>query len=100
MKETRQNYVTTMNFAESVGVKPTTVHRNLCVNGHYMGVKPIKLPDGRLLWPEDVIDQIIESREKQDLYNDFNEQHPDLLKRDPVVLYISKKFIKLHLNKY
>lgn len=64
MKESKQNYVNTLCFAESIGVKPTTVHRNLCVNGHYLGVKPIKLPNGRLLWPEDAIDQIIESVNK------------------------------------
>jgi len=44
-------HVTTPMFARRFGVKPDTVRHNLCINGHFMGVKPLKLPNGRLLWP-------------------------------------------------
>lgn len=53
-----------LNFTERAGdtteaaaiicMKPATLRRGLCVNGHYMGIRPVKLPGGktaRLLWP-------------------------------------------------
>ncbi|RJQ72253.1 MAG: hypothetical protein C4519_18810 [Desulfobacteraceae bacterium] len=45
-------YLTTNEFADSIRVKGSTVRRGLCVNGHYLGIRPIKLMNGRLLWPE------------------------------------------------
>ena len=44
--------MTTKEFAGLLRVEPATVRRGLCVNCHYMGVRPIKLPNRRLLWPE------------------------------------------------
>ena len=31
-------------------VVPDTIRRAYCVNGHYLGLKPSKLPNKRLLW--------------------------------------------------
>lgn len=31
-------------------VEPQTLRASLCRNGHYMGMRPVKLPNGRLLW--------------------------------------------------
>ena len=45
------NYQSTKEFAEVLKVEPATVRRSLCVNGHYLGIRPVKLPNGRLLWP-------------------------------------------------
>jgi hypothetical protein len=45
-------HLTTEEFARGLGVKAHTVRRGLCVNGHYLGVRPIKLPNRRLLWPK------------------------------------------------
>jgi len=39
-------------FAALVRVEAQTIRRSYCVNGHYLGLKPIKLPNGRLLWPK------------------------------------------------
>ncbi|KAB2891417.1 MAG: monooxygenase [Desulfobulbaceae bacterium] len=41
----------THEFAARFGVKGDTVRRNLCVKGHFLGLKPLKLGNGRLLWP-------------------------------------------------
>ena len=46
-----EDFQTTEDFAKLFKVKPATVRRGLCVNGHYLGIQPIKLPNGRLLWP-------------------------------------------------
>ena len=37
-------------FAATVRVEAQTIRRSYCVNGHYLGIKPFKLPNGRLLW--------------------------------------------------
>jgi predicted site-specific integrase-resolvase len=43
--------IPTRQLAEFLGVKPHTVQRAYCKQGHYLGLKPSKLPNGRLLWP-------------------------------------------------
>jgi hypothetical protein len=41
----------TAEFADALRIKPQTIRRSLCLNGHYLGIKPAaKLPNGRLLW--------------------------------------------------
>ena len=42
----------TEDFAHRFGVKSASVRRRFCIKGHYFGLKPIKLPNGRLLWPD------------------------------------------------
>lgn len=46
-----QQALSTKEFAEMVRVESQTIRRGYCVNGHYMGLKPMKLPNSRLLWP-------------------------------------------------
>ena len=53
-------YLTTKQFAQTVGVQGATVRRSLCVNGHYLGIKPEKLPNNRLVWPGDKINEILQ----------------------------------------
>jgi len=50
--------VTTESLAETIGVKPTSIRVRLCRTGSYFGLRPIKLPNGRLLWPADAIDRL------------------------------------------
>jgi len=40
----------TERLADLFGVKPHTIRRALCVDGHYMGIVPTKLANGRLLF--------------------------------------------------
>lgn len=47
--------------AEAAGIiryKPQTLRRHLCINGHFYGLKPTKLPGGRLLWPLDQFERL------------------------------------------
>lgn len=46
-----QDYNTTKELAALLRVSPQTVIRGLCVNGNYLGLRPVKLPNQRLLWP-------------------------------------------------
>ena len=50
--QTETSHLTTKEFAGLLRVEPATIRRGLCVNGHYMRVKPLKLTNGRLLWPK------------------------------------------------
>ena len=44
--------LTTKEYGELTRVEPESIRRAYCVHGHYLGVKPLKLPNGRLLWPK------------------------------------------------
>ncbi|WP_341645425.1 DNA-binding protein [Thauera sp. SDU_THAU2] len=59
---TRPRNLDTAEWASALRVKPDTVRRALCLKGHYMGVVPIKLPNGRLLWPADALDRLTAPR--------------------------------------
>ena len=44
-------YVNTKTFAEHNLIQAQTLLKNHSAFGHYFGVVPKKLPNGRLLWP-------------------------------------------------
>jgi hypothetical protein len=45
--------MTTEELAKLMGIKADSVRHSLCLHGHYHGLTPIRLPNGRLLWPID-----------------------------------------------
>ena len=51
-EEAKRSYITTAKFAAKFGVRPESIRHSLCVRGHYLGLRPIKGGNGRLLWPE------------------------------------------------
>ena len=53
-----QNF-TTEQFAKTIQGKPSTIRTRLCKTGSFYGIKPIKLPSGRLLWPADAVQALI-----------------------------------------
>lgn len=55
----------TSQLAKSIGINGTSIHRRVCLTGSYFGVKPTKLPNGRLLWPDDAVEQLISQRQKK-----------------------------------
>jgi hypothetical protein len=53
----KPNFYRTDAVADLVGIKPQTIRAALCRDGHYYGLKPIKLPNRLLVWNvEDVHD--------------------------------------------
>lgn len=54
-----RKHITTNELSTSLGVQGNTVRRGYCVNGHYMGIKPIKLPNNRLLWPKAELNRLL-----------------------------------------
>ena len=43
--------VTTEQLATLIHGKPNSIRTRLCKTGSFYGIKPTKLPSGRLLWP-------------------------------------------------
>lgn len=54
----RRSYTTSRAGEVLGGIRPTSLATALYRNGHYCGIKPFKLPNGRLLWPADEIDAL------------------------------------------
>lgn len=42
--------LSTEELAAKLRNRPQTIRAGLCRNGHYLGLRPVKLPNGRLLW--------------------------------------------------
>lgn len=51
--------LTTEQFAEKLHVKPNTVRSALCRTGSYMGIRPVKLPNRFLAWPDDAVERLV-----------------------------------------
>lgn len=51
--------LTTEQLADKLHIKPNTVRTNLCKHGHVYGLKPIKLPNGRLLFCADAVNALL-----------------------------------------
>jgi hypothetical protein len=50
---------TTNHTAAALGVVPHTLRVSCSKHGHYLGIRPVKLPNGRLLWPADQVDALV-----------------------------------------
>lgn len=55
---TRPRKLDTAEAAAVLRVRPQTLRRALCLNGHYLGLRPTKLPNGRLLWDAADLDRL------------------------------------------
>lgn len=51
--------LSTEELAATLKVRPQTVRAGLHYNGHYLGLKPTKLPNGRLLWDVSAIEALL-----------------------------------------
>ena len=48
----------TAEAADLLRIRPQTLRRALCLQGHYFGMRPVKLPNGRLLWDAADLDRL------------------------------------------
>lgn len=51
--------ITTEETAGLLRVVPQTIRAGFCRNGHYMGLVPRKMPNGKLLWDAAAIDRLL-----------------------------------------
>lgn len=59
-----QSHYSTEVLAGHLQIKPQTVRAALCRDGHYFGLRPIKLPNRRLLWPADQVTALLSGNGK------------------------------------
>lgn len=53
--------LSTRELAGLVRVESQTIRRAYCVNGHYLGLRPLKLPNNRLLWSKSAALRVLEA---------------------------------------
>jgi hypothetical protein len=51
--------LTTEEFAHFIALRPQSIRKRYSKTGSYHGVRPIKLPNRRLMWPADAVDQLL-----------------------------------------
>ena len=56
---TDRKFLSTAEAAEALRARPSTLRYYLCRRGNYCGVRPVKLPSGRLLWPAGDIKRLL-----------------------------------------
>lgn len=57
-----QGFIKTSTLAGQLDCLPESIRTALWRNGHFHGIKPVKLPGGkasRLLWPADAVERIL-----------------------------------------
>ena len=54
--------LTTEALAYRLGLKPQSIHAQLSRTGSYFGIRPIKLPNRRLLWPHNTLERLINGK--------------------------------------
>jgi len=47
--------ITTEQLAAMLHLKPQSIRKRYCETGAYYGVRPTKLPNGRLMWSPDTL---------------------------------------------
>lgn len=60
-----ENFLSTNEIAEKLKVKPDSVRHGLCADGHYLGIRPIKLSNRRLMWPATEAERVLNRTEPQ-----------------------------------
>lgn len=58
---TTQN-LTTEQLADLLHGKPSTIRTRLCKTGSFYGIRPVKLPSGRLLWPASAVQNLLDGK--------------------------------------
>lgn len=58
MQPTRTCYYSNAELARRALVKLKSISVALCRHGHFHGLRPLKLPNGRLVWPADQVDAL------------------------------------------
>lgn len=54
-----QTRLTTADLSRALGIKPESIRSHVYRHGAYYGIRPIKGPNRRLLWPADAIERLV-----------------------------------------
>ena len=50
--------LSTEQAAAALHIRPQTLRAALCRDGHYFGIRPVKLPNRMLAWPVEAIERV------------------------------------------
>lgn len=53
---------TTDELAYALRIKSQTLRKRYCLYGSYFGIRPLRLPNGKLLWPDAAIEDLVAER--------------------------------------
>ncbi len=56
--------MTTNELAAKIGLRSTSIHHRFCTTGSYFGIRPTKMPNGRLFWPDDTFERLASRQER------------------------------------
>ena len=56
--------LTTSQLARAIGMQAESIRVHLCRRGSFYGIRPSKLLNGRLLWPADSVQRLLEPAER------------------------------------
>lgn len=50
--------LSTEELAASLTLQPQSIRKRYCQTGAYFCIRPLKMPNGRLMWPGDSLEQL------------------------------------------
>jgi hypothetical protein len=50
--------LTTEELAAQLTLRPQSIRKRYCQTGAYFCLRPVKMPNGRLMWPVDALEQL------------------------------------------
>ena len=53
-----QQTIQTAALAQRIGYKAASIRTAVWRHGNFHGIKPFRLPNGRLLWPADAVERL------------------------------------------
>ncbi|QGZ61080.1 DNA-binding protein [Paraburkholderia acidisoli] len=59
--QTRQ-YLSTEELASHLTLRPQSIRKRYCQTGTYYSLRPVKLPNGRLMWPVNSIELLAKAQ--------------------------------------
>jgi hypothetical protein len=59
---TGRQLLSTEELAAQLTLRPQSIRKRYCQTGSYFCLRPVKLPNGRLMWPADAIEQLAEGQ--------------------------------------
>lgn len=54
----QRRLISTEDLAARLGLRPQSIRKRYCQTGAYFCLRPAKLPNGRLMWPADSVEQL------------------------------------------
>ncbi len=54
-----RRFLTTHQLADALGIQAASIRAHVSRHGAYYGIKPMKAPNRRLLWPADAINRLL-----------------------------------------